>query len=78
VKCHFYDASDSGELTRLPRGIIVEKVLEYLSHKTQYQNAKGNDIVPNFKDRIPPELALDMCVPLSFAGTSKLTPFFGY
>ena len=49
-------------LTGSSSGAIVEKVVEYLAHKAQYQNAGVKDDVPDFSERIPPELALELCV----------------
>lgn len=42
------------------RGIIVAKVLEYLSFKVQYKDATAKDYVPDFADRIEPEIALEV------------------
>jgi len=38
----------------------VQKVVEYLAHKTQFMNAKSNEEIPDFADRIPPEIALEL------------------
>lgn len=42
------------------RAEIVEKVAEYLVYKDRYKETKGE--IPDFKDRIKPEIALEMCV----------------
>jgi hypothetical protein len=42
----------------------VEKVVEYLSFKAQFQDPKPNEDIPDFLERIPPEIALELCVPL--------------
>jgi len=44
------------------RGIIVEKLVEYMSFKTYYENANTKDEVPvnEFMERIPPEIVLEL------------------
>ncbi|KAF8343060.1 uncharacterized protein EI90DRAFT_2988334 [Cantharellus anzutake] len=42
------------------RGIVVEKVVEYLSFRAQSQNAAENEEIPDFLERIPPEIALEL------------------
>lgn len=42
------------------RGIIVAKVLEYLAFKVQYKDATAKDYVPDFAERIEPEIALEV------------------
>ena len=37
----------------------MEKVIEYLHFKTKY-GGEGNMDVPDFKNRIPPEIALEL------------------
>lgn len=41
------------------RGEVLEKVIEYLHFKTKYGAAADMDI-PDFKNRIPPEIALEL------------------
>ena len=41
---------------------VVEKVLEYLAFKKQYENAGPRDEIPDFQERIPPEVALELYV----------------
>jgi len=43
-------------------GIIVEKLVEYMSFKTYYENANTKDEVPvnEFLERIPPEIVLEL------------------
>lgn len=41
------------------RGEVLEKVIEYLHFKTKYGAAADVDI-PDFKNRIPPEIALEL------------------
>jgi hypothetical protein len=45
-------------------GLIVEKLLEYMSFKAHYESAGPKDEVPvqEFMDRIPPEIVLELCV----------------
>ncbi|KIY50251.1 hypothetical protein FISHEDRAFT_71859 [Fistulina hepatica ATCC 64428] len=44
------------------RGIIVEKLLEYLSFKCHYQTVGAREEVPahDFIERIPPEIVLEL------------------
>ncbi|KAJ6551755.1 BTB/POZ protein [Mycena capillaripes] len=44
------------------RGVIVEKLLEYMSFKSYYENVGPKDEVPihEFMDRIPPEIVLEL------------------
>ena len=41
------------------RGEVLEKVIEYLHFKTKFGAAADIDI-PDFKNRIPPEIALEL------------------
>lgn len=45
--------------THTHRGEVLEKVIEYLHFKTKYGAAADVDI-PDFKNRIPPEIALEL------------------
>lgn len=45
------------------RGEVLEKVIEYLHFKTKYSGATNVD-VPDFRNRIPPEIALELYVDL--------------
>jgi transcription elongation factor B subunit 1 len=47
------------------RPVVTEKVLEYLVHKAQYEKAGPKEEIPDFTERIVPELALEMYVALS-------------
>lgn len=40
------------------RAEVVEKVAEYLVYKDRYKETKGE--IPDFRDRIKPEIALEM------------------
>lgn len=42
------------------RAEIVEKVAEYLMYKERYSQTKGE--IPDFKERVKPEIALELCV----------------
>lgn len=42
------------------RGIVVEKLCEYLQFKSTYENAPPKDDIPDFTERIPPEVALEL------------------
>ena len=42
------------------RPIVTEKVLEYLAYKTTYENAGPKEDIPDFYERVMPELALEL------------------
>jgi hypothetical protein len=44
------------------RGIIVEKMVEYMSFKTYYESVNPKEDVPvkEFLERIPPEIVLEL------------------
>ncbi|THH01604.1 hypothetical protein EW026_g1103 [Hermanssonia centrifuga] len=42
------------------RAIVVEKMCEYLQFKYTYESASPKENVPDFNERIPPELALEL------------------
>ncbi|KAK7689528.1 hypothetical protein QCA50_007320 [Cerrena zonata] len=42
------------------RGAVLEKLLEYLSFKFLYENASLNEDIPDFQERIAPEIALEL------------------
>ncbi|KAM5543822.1 hypothetical protein V8D89_002439 [Ganoderma adspersum] len=44
------------------RGIIVEKLAEYLIYKSTYENAKKNEDIPDFQERVNPEISLELLV----------------
>jgi transcription elongation factor B subunit 1 len=44
------------------RGVIVAKVIEYLSYKVQYADFNAADIKDDFTDRIDPYIALELWV----------------
>ncbi|KAI0036337.1 hypothetical protein K488DRAFT_15375, partial [Vararia minispora EC-137] len=52
-----YASSDLGR-----RPIVTETVVEYLAYKTTYENAEAKEKIPDFYERIPPEIALELCV----------------
>lgn len=43
--------------------VVVEKVLEYLTYKRLFE-AGGREEIPDFGQRIPPEIVLELYVPL--------------
>ncbi|KIS71067.1 elongin C, partial [Mycosarcoma maydis] len=47
------------------RGEVLEKVIEYLHFKTKYSGATNVD-VPDFRNRIPPEIALELLMAADF------------
>ena len=49
-------------MLRDSRGIIVEKLVEYMSFKTYYEHTNTKDEVPvnEFMERIPPEVVLEL------------------
>ncbi|CED84531.1 RNA polymerase II transcription elongation factor Elongin/SIII, subunit elongin C [Phaffia rhodozyma] len=44
----------------IPHRVIVAKVLEYLAFKAQYSGATAKDFVPDFTERLEPEIALEV------------------
>ncbi|KAF8316115.1 POZ domain-containing protein [Clavulina sp. PMI_390] len=51
------------------RDVVAQKVVEYLCHKSQFQNAKSNEEVPDFQERIPPEIALELLMAADYLET---------
>ena len=43
----------------ITRGAVVEKLVEYLAHKSIYEKKAATD-VPDFTERIAPEIALEL------------------
>ncbi|KZT06615.1 POZ domain-containing protein [Laetiporus sulphureus 93-53] len=50
------------------RGVVLEKLCEYLSYKALYENAPQRDI-PDFTERITPEIALELLVAADYYET---------
>ncbi|KAH9916750.1 POZ domain-containing protein, partial [Epithele typhae] len=44
------------------RAIIVEKLSEYLTYKALYEGAKKNEEIPDFQERVYPEISLELLV----------------
>lgn len=44
------------------RAAVTEKFVEFLAYKTTYENAQSNEEIPDFSERIAPEIALELCV----------------
>lgn len=42
------------------RAVIVEKLCEYLSYKGHYENTSTKEDIPDFAERIVPEIALEL------------------
>jgi len=42
------------------RGAVVEKVVEYMIYKKMYGHASPPEVVPDFQERIYPEIALEL------------------
>jgi hypothetical protein len=61
----FAEARDNTVHLSNIRGVILEKVVEYLCHTAKYSKSKDTDI-PNFEHRIPPELALELLMAADF------------
>ena len=45
---------------RASRGVVVEKLCEYLQYKWTYEKASPKEDIPDFNERIPPEVALEL------------------
>ncbi|KAN0061608.1 elongin C [Thecaphora frezii] len=48
------------------RGEVLEKIVEYLHWKTKYSAAENDLEVPDFQNRIPPEIALELLMAADF------------
>lgn len=46
------------------RAAVTEKFVEYLAFKATYENAPPNEELPDFSERVAPEIALELCVRL--------------
>ncbi|KAI0047892.1 POZ domain-containing protein [Auriscalpium vulgare] len=46
------------------RSVVTEKFLEYIAWKATYENAPPKEEIPDFFERIPPEVALELCASL--------------
>lgn len=44
------------------RAIVVEKLCEYLQYKRTYESIPAKEDIPDFSERIPPEIVLELCV----------------
>jgi hypothetical protein len=44
------------------RAAVTEKFVEYLAYKATYENVQPNEDIPDFIERIAPEIALELCV----------------
>ncbi|KZT21887.1 POZ domain-containing protein, partial [Neolentinus lepideus HHB14362 ss-1] len=42
------------------RAVVVEKLCEYMAYKAQYENTPPKEDIPDFMERILPELALEL------------------
>lgn len=42
------------------RGVVLEKVVEYLVWKQKYNDSTADVDIPHFQNRIPPEIALEL------------------
>ena len=45
--------------------IVVEKLSEYFQYKSTYENVPAKEDIPDFFERVPPEIVLELCVLLS-------------
>ena len=41
---------------------MTEKFVEYLAYKATYEKVQPNEEIPDFIERIAPEIALELCV----------------
>ena len=44
------------------RAAVTEKFVEYLAFKATYEKAPPNEELPDFTERVVPEIALELCV----------------
>ncbi|TIA96457.1 hypothetical protein E3P94_03328 [Wallemia ichthyophaga] len=50
-------------------GVVLEKVCEYLLFKQRYESVDNKETVPDFQERIPPEIALELLVAADYLQT---------
>lgn len=55
--------------------IVVEKLCEYLQYKSTYESVPAKEDIPDFSERVPPEIVLELCVPLSVFPTFSFDRF---
>ncbi|PFH49597.1 hypothetical protein AMATHDRAFT_147283, partial [Amanita thiersii Skay4041] len=67
------------------RGIIVEKMLEYMCFRAHYENVGSKEEIPvhEFTERIPPEIVLELLLAADYQesklhSTSTACRFTGY
>jgi transcription elongation factor B subunit 1 len=63
------------------RGIIVEKLVEYMCFKSQYEHVGPKEDIPlkEFLERIPPEIVLELCVhTFTFFAEVRITVKFSF
>ncbi|KIP05739.1 hypothetical protein PHLGIDRAFT_107850 [Phlebiopsis gigantea 11061_1 CR5-6] len=51
------------------RGVVVEKLCEYLQYKWTYERASPKEDIPDFSERIPPEVALELVIAADYYNT---------
>jgi len=51
------------------RAVVVEKVLEYLTYKKLYESTGPREDIPDFKERIVPEVALELLMAADYLET---------
>ena len=56
----------AGKVLCLYRGIVVEKLVEYMGFKAHYESVGSKEEIPvnDFMERIPPEIVLELSVPI--------------
>ncbi|KAI0704534.1 POZ domain-containing protein [Earliella scabrosa] len=57
------------------RGIIVEKLAEYLVYKSLYEGSKKNEDIPDFQERVFPEISLELLVAADYYDAFIYTNF---
>jgi hypothetical protein len=57
-----YRPIPSSYLLVIARAAVTEKFVEYLAYKATYENAPPNEDIPDFLERIDPEIALELYV----------------
>ncbi|KAI0746375.1 POZ domain-containing protein [Daedaleopsis nitida] len=54
------------------RAVIVEKLSEYLTYKSLYESAKKNEEIPDFQERVYPEISLELLVAADYYDATEL------
>ena len=57
---------------------MVEKLCEYLQYKSTYENVSAKEDIPDFTERVPPEIVLELYVNCAILELSSHTVVIVY